>query len=390
LNVLGGFFLIQYVLIFFAAANVYLYLKLRSAFGAGLWNWIYLSAAFVMAFLPVASRAGLVGSGRASEVLFILSFTWIAVAGIACLVFFFMDAASLAARLIDLSFGTALKARFFNPRRCVPAALVLIAAVVAYSFYEAWAVRRVDVTLETPHATFPEGRERLRIVFAADIHLGGFNSLGRLERVMEIVRAAKPDFFLMGGDLVDGNMEGRDRESELLRSHGARYGAFAVTGNHEFYSGAGQAVDFLRRSGFTVLRGERLDVAGVALIGLDDPAVEGRGFYGSEILPEGLNFSRSAAGSFVLLLKHRPQVVEGTEGKFDLQLSGHTHGGQIWPFGYLVKRINKSEQGLSRVGEGKSAVYVSNGAGFWGPPLRLFAPPEVTVFDIVKDGQNSR
>jgi predicted MPP superfamily phosphohydrolase len=201
---------------------------------------------------------------------------------------------------------------------------------------------------------------------------------------MEIVRAAKPDFFLMGGDLVDGDMSGRDRESELLQSHGAKYGAFAVTGNHEFYSGVDQAVDFMRRSGFTVLRGERADVAGVAIIGLDDPAVMGRGFYGSEVLPGGLDFSRPP-GALVLLLKHRPQVVEGTEGKFDLQLSGHTHGGQIWPFGYLVKWVNESEQGLSNAGG--DAVYVSNGAGFWGPPLRLLAPPEVVVVDIVKSGQ---
>jgi predicted MPP superfamily phosphohydrolase len=379
--------LVQYVLIFFAASNLYLYLKLRSGFGAGLWNWVYLSAAFAGMLLPFASRMGFFGSGRLAEGLFVLAFTWIAVAGMACVGFFFMDLASLAARLIDLAFGTALKARIFNPRRCVPVTLALIAVAVAYSFYEAWAVRRVDVTLEMPHVTLPEGKERLRLVLLTDVHLGGVNSLGRLERVMEIVRAAEPDFLLMGGDLVDGDMNGRDREAELLRSHGAKYGAFAVTGNHEFYSGVGQAVDFMRRAGFTVLRGERADIsragAEIILIGLDDPAE--KGFYAPEILPDGLDFSRPP-GSCVLLIKHRPQVIEGTEGSFDLQLSGHTHGGQIWPFGYIVKWTNKSEQGLSRVrvkdSTRESSVYVSNGTGFWGPPLRFFAPPEVTVIDI--------
>jgi predicted MPP superfamily phosphohydrolase len=380
--------LVHYVLIFFVAANVYLYLKLRSGFGAGLWNWVYLSAALVMMFLPFPSRAGLFGAGRTAEVLFVLSFTWVAVAGIACLVFFLADAASWAARLIDLALGTKLKARFFDPRRSVPVTLVLIALVVGYSFYEAWDVRRTDVTLEMPHVMLPEGlgdKERLRIVFAADIHLGGFNSLSRLQRVMEIVRAAEPDFFLMGGDLVDGDMNGRDRESVLLQSHGAKYGAFAVTGNHEIHSGVDQAVDFMRRSGFTVLRGERADAAGAVIIGLDDPAVRGRGFYEPEVLPGDLDFSRPP-GSLVLLLKHRPQVLGGTEGKFDLQLSGHTHGGQIWPFGYLVKWINESEQGLSNAAGG-GAVYVTNGAGFWGPPLRLLAPPEVAVIDIVTGGR---
>jgi predicted MPP superfamily phosphohydrolase len=386
-------FLVQYVLIFFVASNVYLYLKLRSGFGAGLWNWIYLSAAVAGTLLPFASRMGFFGSGRPAEVTFVLAFTWIAVVGMACVGFFFMDLASLAARLVDLSLGTALKARIFDPRKCVPVALALITAAVACSFYEARAVRRVDVTLEMPHVALPEGKERLRLVLLTDVHLGGVNSLSRLERIMGIVRAAEPDFLLMAGDLVDGDMSGRDREAELLRSHGARYGAFAVTGNHEFYSGIEQAVDFTRRAGFTVLRGERADIlwerarAGVVLIGLDDPAGRGRGFYAPEVLPDGLDFSRPP-GSLVLLLKHRPQVIEGTEGSFDLQLSGHTHGGQIWPFGYVVRWTNKSEQGLSyahaKENVGKSAVYVSNGAGFWGPPLRFFAPPEVTVIDIVK------
>ncbi|MDR2175944.1 MAG: metallophosphoesterase [Synergistaceae bacterium] len=374
--------MIQNVLIFFVASNAYLYLKLRSGFGAGPWSRIYLTAALAMVLLPFAARGGFFGSGPAAGVLFVLSFTWVAAVGIACLVFFLADLASLAARLADLSFGTALRARIFDPRKCVPVTLALVFLTLAYSFYEAWAVRRVDVTLDMPHVTLPEGRDRLRLVLLTDIHLGGFNSLGRLERVMEIVRAAEPDFLLMAGDLVDGDMSGRDREAELLRSHGARYGAFAVTGNHEFYSGVGQAVEFIRRSGFTVLRDARADIAGVVLIGLDDPVKGGRGFYTSEVLPGGLDFSRPP-GSPVLLLKHRPRVIEGTEGSFDLQLSGHTHGGQIWPFSYVVKRVNGSEQGLSRL-NGGSAVYVSNGAGFWGPPLRLFAPPEVTVIDIVR------
>jgi predicted MPP superfamily phosphohydrolase len=373
--------LVQYVLIFFVASNLYLYLKLRSGFGAGSWNWFYLCAAFAGMLMPFASRMGLFGSGRVSEVLFVLSFTWIAIAGMACVVFLFVDAAALAARLIDLMCGTALRARIFAPRRCVPVALVLIAAIVCYSFYEAWDVRRVDVTLEMPDAALPGGGDKLRLVLLSDIHLGGLNGFSRLEKVMEIVRAAEPDFLLMAGDLVDGNMDTRDREAELLRSSGAKYGAFAVMGNHEFYSGAVQAERFIQRAGFTVLRDERIDAAGVLIVGLDDPARRGRGFYDSEDLPEGVDFS-CPPGTLVLLLKHRPQVIAETVNKFDLQLSGHTHGGQIWPFSYLVEWVNKTVQGLSFIE--KSAVYVSNGAGFWGPPMRFLAPPEVTVIDIVK------
>jgi predicted MPP superfamily phosphohydrolase len=138
----------------------------------------------------------------------------------------------------------------------------------------------------------------------------------------------------------------------------------------------------MKRSGFTVLRDEKLDVAGIALVGLDDPAKFGRSILDPERLPEGLTFPDDR---FVLLLKHRPQVIEGTEGKFDLQLSGHTHGGQIWPFGHVVKWMNKHVQHLSyRDG---SAIYVSNGAGFWGPPLRFLTPPEVTIIDLTRKTQ---
>ncbi|MDR2137464.1 MAG: metallophosphoesterase [Synergistaceae bacterium] len=371
--------MIRGVLIFLAVTNVYLYVKLRSGFKNGLWNWIYLLWALLGAILPLTFvfRGRFLGAGREAEVAFALSFTWVAILGMACLGFFFMDAASLGARLADRLGAPNWRARFFDPRKCVPVTSILIAAVVAYSFWEAWNVRRVDLTLETEK--LPEGVERLRLVHLTDLHIGGLYTLGRLAKVMDIVGEAQPDLLVMTGDLVDGDMSFRGREAKLLAGHGAKYGAYAVTGNHDFYSGIEQASDFMRRSGFVLLRDARVDVAGLTLIGLEDPAKFGRRVLGPEPLPRGTFFPQ---GRFTLLLKHRPQVIQGTEGKFDLQLSGHTHGGQIWPFGYLVKWLNGSVQHLSYKGE--SAVYVSNGAGFWGPPLRFLTPPEVTVIDLVK------
>lgn len=365
----------QGILAFFALSNIYIYLKLRSGFAPGVWNWIYLCFALIWAILPFASRAGLF-SGRAGEVIFVLSFTWLAIVGLACLGFFIMDMGAFAMRIIDAATGSALRGRFFAPRRCVPFTLLAIAIVVIYSFYEAWNVRRVDVSVELP---LPEGVERVRIAFLTDIHLGGVYTLSRLERVMALVRESKPDILMIGGDLVDGNMDGRDREAELLRGHGAKYGAFVVTGNHDFYSGIRQAVDFMKRAGLTVLRDARTEVAGLVIVGFDDPARMGR-FFGEETLPEGIDFSRKNKEPLILL-KHRPHVVAGTVGKFDLQLSGHTHGGQIWPFTYVAARVNKSIQGLSKREDG-GLVYVSNGTGFWGPPMRFLAPPEVTIIDI--------
>ncbi|MDR2137177.1 MAG: metallophosphoesterase, partial [Synergistaceae bacterium] len=193
--------------------NVYLYWKLRSGFGGGVWNRLYLTWALVGAVLPFLFRAGFLGSGRAPEVLFALFFTWVAIVGMACMVFFAVDALSLMVRLADWAMGTSFH-RFFAPRKRVPAALALVAAIVFYSFYEAWAVRRVDLTLETPK--LPEGIERLRLVHLTDVHIGGVYTAGRLRKVMDIVRSAEPDLLLMTGDLVDGDMSFRRAEAELL------------------------------------------------------------------------------------------------------------------------------------------------------------------------------
>ncbi|MDR2180097.1 MAG: metallophosphoesterase [Synergistaceae bacterium] len=371
--------MIRNLLIFFVVTNGYLYLKLRAGFGSGRWNWIYLTWALVGAGLPFASRMGMLGSGRTSEVMFALSFTWVAMVGMACLGFFFMDVFSLAARVIEklTKTQTPFYSRFFVPSKCVPVTLFFIVAVIIYSFYEAWAVRRVDLVFET--SKLPDGVRRLRLVHLTDIHIGGVYTLGRLARVMDIVRSAEPDLLVMTGDLVDGDMSFRSREAELLATHGAKYGAFSIPGNHDFYSGIDQALQFMKRANLSVIRDDRVDVAGISIIGLDDPAKFGRGSLGPERLPQGVTLPED---KFVLLLKHRPQALEIKKGKIDLQLSGHTHGGQIWPFGYLVKWINKHVQHLSYRGD--SAVYVSNGAGFWGPPLRFLTPPEVTVIDLVK------
>ena len=374
--------MVHTLLIFFAVTNAYLYWKLCLGFGSGLWNWIYVPWALAAVGLSFISRMGMLGSGRASEVVFALSFTWVAIVGMACVGFFFMDVLSLVAYIVEKIAKIPLRSRFFTPRKCVPVTLVLIVLAILYSFYEAWAVRRVNLILET--SKLPDGVERLRIVHLTDIHIGGVYTLGRLAKVMDLVRSAEPDLLVMTGDLVDGDMSLRAREAELLTTHGAKYGAFSVTGNHEFYSGIDQAVQFMTRANLSLIRDSRVDVAGISVIGVDDPAKLGRSFsFDVERLPEGVTLPED---KFVLLLKHRPQPLKDADLKdaegFDLQLSGHTHGGQIWPFGYLARWMNRHVQHLSYKGD--SAIYVSNGAGFWGPPLRFLTPPEVTVIDLVK------
>ncbi|MDR1731494.1 MAG: metallophosphoesterase [Synergistaceae bacterium] len=392
--------MIRGVIIFIVLTNLYLYLKLRSGFGGGRWNLFYLLWAVAWGVLPFITRSGRVTSGRWGEVLFSLGFTWVAIVGMACMIFLFTDLLSLLSRLVDALAGTTFTARFFIPARRVPGTLILVILVVGYSFFEAWNVRPVYVTLTTskplPSKPAPSGEKKsLRLVHLTDIHLGGLHGSGRLKRLMEIVRAAQPDLLVITGDLVDGDMAGRDADAAELASNGARYGAFIVPGNHDYYSGIDRALAFMKKAKLTVLRGQSVMAGDITLMGLDDPARSGIGITQGERLPEGLVFPK---GPFVLLLKHRPQVLPETIGLFDLQLSGHTHGGQIWPFGYLAARLNKSVQHLSfhsappdaeGRSERKSAVYVSNGVGFWGPPLRFLTPPEVTIIDLVSEPEGN-
>jgi predicted MPP superfamily phosphohydrolase len=240
-----------------------------------------------------------------------------------------------------------------------------------YSYYEAWNVRRVDIVMETKK--LPDGIDRLRIVHVTDVHLdSGLFSIDRLQKVMNIIQEAEPDILVITGDLVDSRTSSLEEEAKLIASYTTKYGVYAVTGNHEFIAGRIEnSIDFMKRANIVLLRDAKIDVAGIRILGVDE-----RENWTKQI-PDDSFFPNDR---FVLLLKHRPEVITGSEGKFDLQLSGHTHNGQIWPFNYAVERANNHVQGLTYING--SAVYVSNGVGFWGPALRFLAPPEVTVIDL--------
>ncbi|NPV04784.1 MAG: metallophosphoesterase [Syntrophaceae bacterium] len=257
--------------------------------------------------------------------------------------------------------------------------LALSVAASAWGVHEALDIRTERVVIETDR--LPAHVERLRICQISDVHLGPIVRGERLARMLDVVRQENPDLLVSTGDLVDGPPARLPGLLEQLRDIRPALGKYAVTGNHEFYVGLEQALAFTRDAGFDVMRGEARDVGGIlTLAGVDDPA--GRGFSlrgradGERELLAGLSRDR-----FVLLLKHRPVVEEESLGLFDLQLSGHTHRGQIFPFNHIVDLYFPRSSGLHDLGH--SHLYVSRGSGTWGPPIRLLAPPEVTVIEIV-------
>lgn len=254
---------------------------------------------------------------------------------------------------------------------------LIVAVITIYGWYEAGAIRTETVDIYT--TKIPRAAGVITVAQISDLHLGLLVGEGRLRKILAAVRAADPDLLVATGDLVDGQMDGRDGLTGLMGDIRPRLGKFAVTGNHELYVGSSQALSFLREAGFTVLRGKSADIAGVMTVaGVDDPVFGGKAQVAEQ---EREVLSRSAPDRFLLLLKHRPVVSPESRGRFDLQLSGHVHKGQIFPFEFLTRIQFPLPTGLSGIGEG-GALYVSRGTGTWGPPIRFLAPPEVTVFRL--------
>lgn len=297
--------------------------------------------------------------GRYAEILRALSMTW---AIITLLLFFSFLAVDF------LAWVTGLKVRK------ILCSVILALTGTIYCMCEAYFVNLRYVTI--PTSKLPEGVNRIRIALLTDVHIGGLSTYMHFQRIMNLVKESEPDMLLLGGDIIDGDMSYREREKSLLREtiKNIRYGAFAVNGNHEYYRLLDEDVEeIIRDCGANLLIFERAEVAGIVIIGLDDALY---GWLSPFVKPDD-------KGKFVLVLKHRPGLPFDSEGKFDLMLSGHTHSGQFWPLGYFKSMSQKSTQGLSRKSGGY--VYVSNGTGFNGPPMRLFAFPEVTVIDIVRE-----
>ncbi|HAA05129.1 MAG TPA: metallophosphoesterase [Syntrophobacteraceae bacterium] len=262
--------------------------------------------------------------------------------------------------------------------------LALAAAASGYGAWEAWDIRVERVRMET--TKLPTEIPLLTIAQISDVHLGLLVRSARLGRILAAVRAANPDILVSTGDLVDGQLDHLDELATDLQQIRPRYGKFAVTGNHEFFAGLGNALDFTKKAGFTVLRDQ---MAGsdlpIAVVGVDYRVRGDRGGNETELLKS------SKGDRFVLVLKHVPAVSKEDLGRFDLQLSGHTHRGQIFPFRLVTGMVFPMQAGFYPLERG-SYLYTSRGSGTWGPPMRLGSPPEVTIIELVRpprDGSKS-
>lgn len=366
--------------VIYGSMHLYAFLKAKAALSLGAKAGIPLIVFMaVMTSAPVIIRYL---EGLKLELLArFMSYTGYMWMGVLILFFSFaicIDIYRLLIYLLNLTLQTDLSALSLSAKASFFVPLIAALAAGCYGFFEARDIQVEHLTIKTSRIT--AGGKGLKIVQISDVHVGLIVREDRLRRIAEKVMAESPDIVVSTGDFVDGQINRLDGLAEIFLQIKPAYGKYAITGNHEYYAGLDQALEFTRRAGFTMLRGEAVEVVGMYIAGVDDPAGKQLGSFNGKSEKELL--SGLDNNKFKVLLKHRPIVSNDGAGLFDLQLSGHTHKGQIFPFSLVTKYYYPKHAGLLNLQNG-SRLYVNRGSGTWGPPIRFLSPPEVTVIELV-------
>jgi predicted MPP superfamily phosphohydrolase len=376
------FFIVIFAL--YGALHYYIFVKVRDAFSPGIGTILALLAwmLFMVAAPLLVYYSEKQGLFSLAPLLAYIGYLWMGFA------FLFFSASVLLDiyRLLAYFAGWVFPFRLPSPspswRFLLP--LVISLTTGTYGYFEALHIRTERVILKT--SKIPKELSPVRIVQISDVHLGMIVREERLSRILQEVKKANPDLFVSTGDLVDAQVNRLNHLSDLLGEIRPRWGKFAVTGNHEYYAGLAESLEFTRQAGFRVLRGEGLTVGGcLNLAGVDDPT--GQAFGEAPGIPEPEMLARLPRDRFTILLKHRPVLDPSSMGYFDLQVSGHTHKGQILPFRLGTRIFFPFMGGLYRFPDG-FLLYTSRGTGTWGPPIRFLTPPEVTLYELTYEEKN--
>ncbi|MGJ0118679.1 metallophosphoesterase [Williamsia sp. MIQD14] len=310
--------------------------------------------------------------------------TWMAVVLYLVLGTVVLGVITLVMRLVHAARGgdsTSIRLRTTR----IGSAVVVVASVAAvgYGLLEAAhpRVTRTTVALDRLPAAFAG----TSVALVSDLHAGPSRGVGFVREVVDRINAQRPDMVILDGDLIDGTVEHVGSDLAPLRDLSAPLGVFAVSGNHEFYAGdGGRWLDLWDSLGVNVLRNERATVtrdgAQIDVAGINDATAPA---------PHEPDLTAALAGRdpsrFVLLLAHQPlQAHEASDAGVDMQVSGHTHAGQIWPLRYLVPLQQPTVEGLDTIGD--TTIYTTRGAGAWGPPVRVGAPPEIAMLTLASPG----
>lgn len=311
-------------------------------------------------------------SDRAARISqFLLGFVWIAFAW------------TLITDVLRLALALGGVENPFRSRLIAVLLAGIIVTVTVYGVFEAMRVPRIkrqDVTLPRLDPAF----DGLTVAVITDTHYGAINRAKWSRGMVDAVNGLGADVAVHVGDIADGTAEQRLEQASPLGDVNAKH-RFYITGNHEYYSNAQGWIDLMTRLGWKALHNEHetleRDGARLVFAGIDDITADHSGEPG-HTADLALALRGADSDAPVVLLAHQPsEIRKAVDAGVDLQLSGHTHGGQIWPFHYLVRLQQPVVAGLSRHSD-RTQLYTSRGAGFWGPPMRVFAPSEITLLTL--------
>ncbi len=375
-----------FVVTSYSLANLYTYFKLSSIidygfFAEALLGLIILFMTLSPVMIPIYSNRG---SEKAVRYFSYVGYMWLAF-----LVPFFpltvlFDLYSFAVPYLAGLLNRDIASLLISNDITLYIPLFISLAVNVYGYYEAQALKTERLTIRT--LKLPDGRDRIRVAQISDLHLGAIVRGNMLDKVIKIIVREKPDIIVSTGDLVDGAIRHINHLAGKLKKVDTGLGKFAITGNHELYGGIRHTTQFLKDAGFQVLRGEGVVIDNmINIVGMDFIGAEAH-IHNKELQqrPEDEILSDLSNNLFTILLKHRSDVEEKSLGLFDLQLSGHTHKGQIFPMNLATTFIFKHHSGYIKLKDG-AAIYVSRGSGTAGPPIRFLSKPEVTIIDIVSE-----
>lgn len=253
--------------------------------------------------------------------------------------------------------------------------LLVVASLLIYGYQNALRMRmqRLTLTLNKP---IP-GLQKLKLVFASDIHLGHIIGRRTLQRIVDAINAENPDLVLFPGDLVDEELQPViDKDlGVIFEQLKPRYGVFAVTGNHEYIGGADKAVEYLKKHNIHFLRDEAVEIGGAfVLAGREDASSSN--YSGIKRKPLKSILSEINPQLPLIVMDHQPIALqEAADNDVDLEISGHTHHGQLWPLQAVTRRVFKLSRGYMKIDN--THFYVSTGAGSWGPRVRIGNHPEI-------------
>ena len=349
-----------------------------------LWAMVFLAIAIIPSALLVRFHANII-----TRLLYYATSVWTGL-----LIYLFM-----AAILAWVIFGVGYLFRFSPNMRIVSIGLILLVVVV--SVVGMWCakhpeIKRIDVKIDA----LPDHWQNRTIVHLSDVHLGVIYGTGFLRRIVGQVNSLEPDLILITGDLFDGMAGELSSFTGLLKRLKASNGVFFVTGNHEGYLGLNEPLKVLKETHIRVLDDEIVDLDGLQIVGISYPEYQRQNNV-RYLLEESGSFDSSKPS---ILLYHTPTNIEednrdrieqqnraywspdttmtlAKEVGIDLQLSGHTHKGQLFPFGFLTKKIYKGyDYGLHK--DGRFHIYVTSGTGTWGPPMRIGSLSEIVAIRL--------